>query len=152
MHHRFTHLDPGRIAVEQDPPDLLLQHFSQPAVFQQLFGLADQGRGQLPAQAMQRRRQLRPVLDLDDNGGRPEHFLLQQFIALEQQADIGLEHLRLCLIALLRLARQMSQPRMFVQLTQASAVAGQCAGIEHGLRRLLVHARAKGFQKRAELR
>ncbi|MNG07242.1 hypothetical protein D3C84_905320 [compost metagenome] len=101
---------------------------------------------------MQRLRQLRTALDFYDDGGRPEHFFLKQFITLEQQADIGLEHLRLRLTALLRFARQMRQPRMFVQLAQASAVTGQRASIEHGLRRLLVHARAKGFQKRAELR
>jgi hypothetical protein len=41
---------------------------------------------------------------------------------------------------------------VFVQLGQALAVADQRAGIEHGLRRLLVHVGAKRFQKLTELR
>ncbi|MNQ97663.1 hypothetical protein D3C85_1133200 [compost metagenome] len=60
--------------------------------------------------------------------------------------------MRLSLIALLRFARQMRQSRMLVQLAQTFAVADERAGIEHGLRRLLVHAGAKAFQKQAELR
>ncbi|MNS81214.1 hypothetical protein D3C72_1149210 [compost metagenome] len=106
----------------------------------------------MPAQALQRRRQLRPVLDLDDDGGWPEDFFLKQFIAREQQADISLEHLWLRLIALLRTARQMAQARMLVQFAKASAVAGQRTGVEHGLRRLLVHVGAECLKKSTELR
>ena len=90
MHHRLAHLDPGRIAVEQNPPDFLLQHFCEPTVLQQLVSLANQRRRQLPTKAMQRRRELRPILDFDDDGGRPEHFFLKQFIALEQQLTSAL--------------------------------------------------------------
>jgi hypothetical protein len=75
------------------------------------------------------------IRHFDDHRGRAEHFFLQHFIAIDQQADIGLEQLRLRLIALLRIAGQMLDAGMRVQLLQAFAVAARvpalsmvCAG------------------------
>jgi hypothetical protein len=45
--------------------------------------------------------------DFDKHGGGAEHFLLQHFVAVDQQAHIGLEQLRPRLIARLGVAGQM---------------------------------------------
>ncbi|MCY1186391.1 hypothetical protein D9M73_272600 [compost metagenome] len=75
---------------------------------------------------------------------------MQHLITVDQQADIGLEQLRLCLIALLRIAGQMLDARMGEEFLQPLAVAAQGAGVEHGLRRLICHQPGYLLHKGAE--
>ncbi|MNP69147.1 hypothetical protein D3C76_1652040 [compost metagenome] len=103
-------------------------------------------------QPVQRSAQLRLVRHFNNDSGRPEDFLLQHFVAIDQQAGIGLEQLRPGLATLLRMARQMLDSRMIEEFLQAFAITGQRSGIEHGLRRLFGHHVAQKFEKRAELR
>ena len=56
------------------------------------------------------------------------------------------------LAALLRLPGEMADARVGVQRRQAFFIAGQRAGVEHGLRRLVVHAGGEAFEERRELR
>ncbi|MNP58048.1 hypothetical protein D3C76_1529250 [compost metagenome] len=92
------------------------------------------------------------VGDFDDQGGRAEHLFLKPLIAVDQQADIGLEQLRPCLAALLRAAGQVRDAGMRVQVFQALAITVQGADVEHGLRRLLSDQRAQTLHKVTELR
>ncbi|MNX75600.1 hypothetical protein D3C86_1070810 [compost metagenome] len=103
-------------------------------------------------QAIQGGHQLRMIGHFNHHRGRTEHFLLQHFIAIEQQADIGLEQLRLCLIALLRIAGQVLNPRMREEFLQALTIAAQGAGVEHGLRRLVAHQPGHLLHKGTERR
>ena len=98
-------------------------------------------------QTLQRPLQFGLVGYFHQHGGRAENFFLQQRIAVEQQADVGLEQLRLRLIALLFAASQVADVRMRVQRLHALGVAGQRAGVEHGLRRLVGHQRTERFDE-----
>ncbi|MNS75061.1 hypothetical protein D3C72_1085590 [compost metagenome] len=151
MHHRITHLDTGRITVKQDPPDLLFQQRRQLRETFKVRLLANDRRGQLPMQAVQCGTQLRLVRHFDNHRGRAEHFFLQHFIAIDQQARIGLEQLRLSLITLLRIAGQMLNGGMRQQFLQAITVAAEGAGVEHGLRRLITDQTRNLLHERAEL-
>ena len=112
MHHRFTHLDTGRIAVEQDSSDLLLQQVRELTELLKVRLFAHDGRGQLTVQPIQGRVQLCLISHFHHHSGRAKHFLLQHLVAIDQQADIGLEQLRLRLMTLLRIARQVLDARM----------------------------------------
>ena len=110
MHHRVTDFDTSGVAVEQHPAHLLFQQPQQLPMRLQIFYLAYQGRGELPVQTVQGLLQLSRVGHFDQKGGRAEHFFLQQRITPQQQADIGLEQLRLRLIALLVRTGQVRHP------------------------------------------
>ncbi|MNP50755.1 hypothetical protein D3C76_1450380 [compost metagenome] len=90
-------------------------------------------------QAVQRGAQLCLIRHFDHHGGGAEHFRLQHLVAINQQVDVGLEQLRLRLPPLLRMARQVFDPRMIEQCLQALGIAAQGPGVEHGLRRLVGH-------------
>lgn len=51
MHHRITDFDTGRVTIDQDSTDFLLQQRHQPGERIEVFRLADQRRGQLATQA-----------------------------------------------------------------------------------------------------
>ena len=123
MHHRIAHLDPGRITVEQDTADFQFQQRSEFAELLQVARFGDQGGGELTVQTVQGFAELGLIGDFDDHGGRAEHFFLQHRVALEQQADIGLEQLRPGLMALLFTACQMRDARMRLQCLQAFGIA-----------------------------
>ncbi len=93
----------------------MFQLHQQIGVFLQVLRFANQRGGELTVQTVQRLSQLGLVGYFDDEGGRAEHFLLQQRITLEQQTDVGLEQLRPRLIAVLILARQADYSRMVEQ-------------------------------------
>ncbi|KPX78934.1 Uncharacterized protein ALO53_05541, partial [Pseudomonas amygdali pv. photiniae] len=139
MHHGFTDLNTGRVAVEQNTADFLFQYRLQPIVLAQVCRFADHSRGQLATQGLQRVFQLRIVSDLDYQRGRAENFFLQQLVAVQQQTDVSLEQLSLSLFAFLRLASQMRHARMRQQMLDAFAVAAQTTRVEHYLRRLTAH-------------
>ena len=82
--HGITDFDTGRVAIDQHATDLLLEQRHQIAGLCQFVRLTQQGRGQLAAQALQGRQQLRAVSHFDDDGGRTEDFFLKQFVATEQ--------------------------------------------------------------------
>ena len=151
MDHRITHLDTGRIAVEQDAPDLLFQQRRQLRERLEVRRLADDRRRELPVQTVQCGTELRLIGHLDNHRGWAEDFFLQHFIAVDQQADIRFEQLRLRLIALLRIAGQMFDALVREQLLQAVAVTAKGAGIEHGLRRLVADQPCNLLHECAEL-
>ncbi|MNN60837.1 hypothetical protein D3C81_1760440 [compost metagenome] len=109
------------------------------AVAREVRIVRQQRGGQLPAQGCDRTQQLGVVGYLNHYRARAEHFFLKQLVLLQQQADIGLEQVRLGLITLLRQATQPLHPRVGSQGLQAFAVAVQGAGVEHGLWRLVSH-------------
>lgn len=49
-HHGLTDFDAGRITIDQDSPDLLLQHGHKPLVPLQIARFTNQGGRQLAAQ------------------------------------------------------------------------------------------------------
>ncbi|MNE56695.1 hypothetical protein D3C80_1516230 [compost metagenome] len=89
---------------------------------------------------------------MDHHRARAEHLLLKQFILFQQQADVGLEQLRLRLVARLRQAAQMLYARVRPQRLQAFAVTVQGAWIEHGLRGLFGHVPGQLLDEAAERR
>ncbi|MCY1431400.1 hypothetical protein D9M71_473670 [compost metagenome] len=139
MDHRIADLHAGWVTIEQDSPDLLLQQPGQLAELLEVRLLAEDGSGQLAVQTVQRGAQLCLVRHFDHHGGRAEHFRLQDFITLDQQADISFEQLRLRLPPLLRMARQVLNTRMIEERLQALRIAAQRPGVEHGLRRFIGH-------------
>lgn len=66
MDHRVTHLDARGVAVEQDAANLLLQQRRQLAELGEIRRLADDRRGQLAVQAVQRRSELGLVGDFHE--------------------------------------------------------------------------------------
>ncbi|MDT4850899.1 hypothetical protein FQZ97_850650 [compost metagenome] len=101
MDHGVADFHTRGIAVEQQASGLAFQQRHQRSGQLQVAGFGDQGGGELAVQAVQGLLQLRQVGHFHQHGGRAEDFLLQQFIAVQQQADIGLEQLRPGLVALL---------------------------------------------------
>ncbi len=152
MDHGIAHLDTGRVAVDQDTADFLLQQRHQPGEGLEVFRFADQGGGQLATQAEQGITQLRIVLGLDGHGGGAEDFFLQQGVGLHQQAGIGLEQLGAGLAAFLGLAGQVLDAGVGMQMLQATNVAAQATGVEHGLPGLLVEMLAEVGEQLAVLR
>ena len=152
MHHGVADLDACRVAVEQQAAHLFFQQGQQVNGRQQVGGLTDQRGRQLTLQTLQGAHQFRPIRHLNHHRDRAEDFFLQQGIACQQQARIGLEHLGLRLAPGLRLTRQARHARVRQQRLKTMAVAGQGAGVEHGLRRRITHPLAQAFDKSLELR
>ncbi len=91
MNHCVHHFHTGRVTIDKDAADLLFQQPGQFAEVLHVIAIDQERRGQLTMQAEQGFGKLRLIGDFDQDRGRPEDFFLQQFIAIEQQADIGLE-------------------------------------------------------------
>ncbi|MNM96670.1 hypothetical protein D3C81_1091560 [compost metagenome] len=76
MDHGIADFDPGGVTVEQYPADFLFQQYQHVPMGLKIRCFANQCRGQLPVQAVQRLPQLNLVRHFNDKGGRPEHFFL----------------------------------------------------------------------------
>ncbi|MNE61122.1 hypothetical protein D3C80_1563120 [compost metagenome] len=74
-------------------------------------------------QDFQRTAQFRLIRHFYDHRGRAEDFFLEQFVALKQQAYVGLEQLRLRLVPGLLGPGQMAYPWVLVQALHAAGVA-----------------------------
>ncbi|MNG32050.1 hypothetical protein D3C84_1179720 [compost metagenome] len=83
MDHRIANFHAGRVTIEQNPPDLLLQQSRQFAKLFKVRRVANDRRRQLPMEPVQRRRELRLISHFHHHRGRAEHFFLQDFIAVE---------------------------------------------------------------------
>ncbi|MNN38443.1 hypothetical protein D3C81_1524400 [compost metagenome] len=152
MNHRIAHLDASRVAVDQNPADLFFQQRHQPGERFEILRLADQGCGQLAAQAEQCGAQLFVVLSFDGHSGRAKYFFLQQRVGVNQQAGVSLEQLGAGLVAFLYLAGQVLDTGMGVQVFQPRDVAAQAAGVEQGLTGLLVEVLAEVGEQLVEVR
>ncbi|MNZ20039.1 hypothetical protein D3C78_370850 [compost metagenome] len=101
-------------------------------------------------QGLQGAAQFGFVGHFDHHRGWPENLLLQQLVAVEQQAHISLEQLCPGLVANLLGTGQMAHARVLLQALYAAGIAAQGTGIEHGLRWLVGHLRSQCRDEGAE--